>query len=199
MSLDQRCLQYHEAATGTGKSKGQSREMAMLRKFLHKNQEQRFSDKATARLFDTIQIYCRVNNDNNMIDETKIKEEKIELLEDALKMPFTVFNTKQKKTMIKWLEDLRGGGINTDKADSAGSEQILEVIDVVVGTKKGEISVTLMDQDTGECYENITLSNDDALGKTISKRFENTEDSVQVKAVVENQSVTNILECVQNN
>ena len=33
-----------------------------LRKFLHRNQNQRFTDKATARLLDTIQIYVKASD-----------------------------------------------------------------------------------------------------------------------------------------
>jgi len=38
MSLDQRCQQFHDAALGVAKSKGAQKEIATLRKFLHKNQ-----------------------------------------------------------------------------------------------------------------------------------------------------------------
>ena len=93
MSLDDRCHQFHEAALGTGKSKGAVKEVATLRKFLHKNQNQRFTDRGVSRLFDTIQIYVNKEDLDN--------EAKEALLEDSLKMPFTVFSTKQKKIMIK--------------------------------------------------------------------------------------------------
>ena len=89
---------------GTGKSKGPVKEIATLRKFLHKNQDQRFTDKGVSRLFDTIQIYVHKDDGNAPAVDNDLKAE---LLEDALKMPFTVFSTKQKKSMIKWLEMTR--------------------------------------------------------------------------------------------
>ena len=113
--LEDRCVQFHEAAMGTGKSKGPAKEIATLRKFLHKNQTQRFTDKATSRLFDTIQIYAIGSNTKKeeAVAATPVivsLEDREGLLEDALKMPFTVFTTKQKKTMLKWIEEIRGAG-----------------------------------------------------------------------------------------
>jgi hypothetical protein len=98
MSLESRCLQFHEVAC-TG-SKPPAKEIATLRKFLHKNQQQRFTDKAVARLFDTIHLYAGKQDVSSDLKES--------LLEDALKLPHTVFSTKQKMKMLKMLEDLRG-------------------------------------------------------------------------------------------
>ena len=86
ISFLQRCQQFHEACSGVGKFKGPTKEIAMLRIFLHKNQDQRFTDKAVSRVFDTVQVYV-CNADISI----ELKEG---LLEDCLKMPFTVFSTK---------------------------------------------------------------------------------------------------------
>ncbi|KAG7338585.1 elongation factor 5A hypusine-like protein [Nitzschia inconspicua] len=182
MSLDDRCQQFHEAALGTGKSKGVAKEMVTLRKFLHKNQNQRFTDKGVSRLFDTIQLY--VNKDD--VD----KELKEGLLEDSLKMPFTVFSTKQKKTMIKWLEDLRGN----DEKSSLGREvngtaltYILSVIELESGF------MTLMHDETGDTFENVAIPAGD-LGDRIRKAFEDTESCVSINATLDDNSGPKILE-----
>jgi Eukaryotic elongation factor 5A hypusine, DNA-binding OB fold len=181
MSLDDRCQQFHEAALGTGKSKGAVKEVTTLRKFLHKNQSQRFTDKGVNRLFDTIQLY--VNKDD--VD----KEIKEGLLEDSLKMPFTVFSTKQKKIMINWLEDLRGtqqrstsAGDNNDKQDT----YILSVIELENGI------LTLMYDDTGDTFENIPLPKGE-MGDAIRKGFEDSESCVAVQATIQGDSVLQIL------
>lgn len=177
--LEDRCVTFHEAAMGTGKSKGPVKEIATLRKFLHKNQTQRFTDKATSRLFDTIQIYA-----TNKGGEMQLSlEDREGLLEDALKMPFTVFTTKQKKTMLKWIEEIRGaGGGDGKEKDSKTSLIKFSVIDLDGG------KLSLMQEDTGETYEDIPLPAGD-LGSEIQKAFETTEDAVDVEATIEDGTV----------
>jgi hypothetical protein len=182
MSLDDRCQQFHEAALGTGKSKGPMKEIATLRKFLHKNQSQRFTDKGVSRLFDTIQLYIN--------KEDVEKELKEGLLEDSLKMPFTVFITKQKKTMIKWLEDLRGTRQQSSEKDDCGVIScVLSVIDI----EKDQM--TLMSDETGDTFEGIAMPKVD-LGDSIRSAFETTESCVSVEATVDGESVQNILRLV---
>jgi hypothetical protein len=179
MSLEQRCQQFHEAALGVSKSKGPPKEVATLRKFLHKNQDQRFTDKGVSRLFDTIQLYVH--------KESLDLESKEGLLEDALKMPFTVFTTKQKKSMIKWLEALRGGGTLdiSDEGDN-GKPQILSLIDIADG------KVSLMNDDTGDAYEDIPLPSGD-IGTSIVAAFETTYGTVSVAVEMEGGMVKQIL------
>jgi hypothetical protein len=184
MSLDGRCQQFHEAALGTGKSKGAVKEVMTLQKFLHKNQNQRFNDKAVSRVFDTIQIY--VNKDD--LDE-EIKEE---LLEDSLKMPFTVFSTKQKKTMIKWLEDLRGANNRSGLSSCDNDASVICILSVI---EMENNYMTLMQDDTGNTFEKVPTPVDE-MGDCIRKAFENTESCVSVRAVMEKDTVRHILELV---
>ena len=180
MSLEQRCQQFHEAAMGVGKSKGPVKEIATMRKFLHKNQDQRFTDKGVRRLFDTIQLYVH----NEGVD----LEYKESLLEDALKMPFTVFSTKQKKSMLKWLETLRGDETPGIAAGNApGSlRKTFSLIDLVDG------KLSLIDEDTGETYDDIPLPAGE-LGTAIQRAFEETDGVLLVDAQVENNRVQSIL------
>lgn len=170
--LEGRCNQFHEAALGSGKTKGAAKEIATLRKFLHKNQTQRFTDKAAAHLFDTISIYAS-------------HEDGEALLEDALKMPFTVFSTKQKSKMLKWIEERRGGRseATTDPSSTKARAVILTVMDID-GT-----SVSLMNSETGDAYENVQIS-DSKLLESIQTAFDTTDDVVDVKATVQNETVT---------
>lgn len=190
MSLDDRCQQFHDAALGTGKSKGAVKEITTLRRFLHKNQNQRFTDRGLSRLFDTIQLY--VNKDDV---DTDLKEG---LLEDSLKLPFTVFSTKQKKTMIKWLEDLRGtgkgkssGGNSVGDSQSSPSCCILSVIDLENNM------LTLMLEDTGDTFDNIPLPIGD-LGVAIQQAFERTDGVVSVEAKLVDGTVQSILRLVDD-
>lgn len=178
--LEARCVQFHEAALGTGKSKGATKEIATLRKFLHKNQTQRFTDKAAARLLDTIGIY--VAQDPNE-EEDDVREG---LLEDALKMPFTVFSTKQKAKMLKWMGDRRGG-VTTNNGAPAGiladAAVLLTVMDV------NDSNVSLMNAATGDTYEHVTIL-DTALFQSIQQTFEATQDAIDVRATVQDEVVT---------
>ncbi|CAB9514265.1 expressed unknown protein [Seminavis robusta] len=176
--LEDRCVMFHDAAMGTGKSKGSAKEIAALRKFLHKNQTQRFTDKATSRLFDTIQLYCK--------NDVVALEDREGLLEDALKMPFTVFTTKQKKTMLKWIEELRGTTGSGGKPSKKHSKAIkFSVIDLDADNKK----FSLMQEESGDTFEDLPLP-EGALGNQIKTAFETTEDAVDVEATLDNGKIT---------
>mmetsp|Transcript_2810 Transcript_2810/g.7879 ORF Transcript_2810/g.7879 Transcript_2810/m.7879 type:complete len:189 (+) Transcript_2810:50-616(+) len=178
MSLDQRCQQFHEAALGTGKSKGAVKEIATLRKFLHKNQSQTFTDRSVKRLFDTIQIYWK--------SETVDRDTKEALLEDALKMPFSLFSAKQKNSMLKGLEELRVPDCSNSTvttSPSAPATQLLAVIDLDEDTK----TMTLMQNETGDTYDHVPLPEESS--KAICDAFRNEENVVSVEAVVEGEQV----------
>jgi hypothetical protein len=127
-------------------------------------------------VFDTIQIY--VNKDD--LD----KESKEGVLEDALKMPFTVFNTKQKKTMIKWLEDLRGTPLHQTASSNHANDKfaILSVIDFENG------KVALMSDETGDTFDNVTVDGD--MGEAIKTAFEQTDEPISVEAQLSSDGET---------
>lgn len=75
-------------------------------------------------------------------------------MEDALKMPFTVFTTSQKKNMLKWLDKLNGLEAETTDAGSPAAQQFTvldvtadaaEVMDAEGGTQTIDLGVC--DQD----------------------------------------------------
>jgi len=174
--LEDRCSQFHEAALGTGKSKGAAKEIATLRKFLHKNQNQRFTEKAAARLFDTIAIYAS-------------HDDAVELLEDALKMPFTVFSTKHKTKMLKWVEERRGTSQPRKQTSSTG------VLTFTIIDLDGQF-MSLMEQTSGETYERVPLPEGD-MGALIQRTFQETDEAVDIKASFEAGiiSVKEIAQC----
>ena len=184
--LEQRCLQFHEAALGTGKSKGDMKEIATLRRFLHKNQQQRFTDKATSRLFDTIQIYIAKRQ---LEDDENFSEAQESLLDDALKMPFTVFTTKQKKTMMKWLGEIRGDHSTTNDSPATAKTEILSVIDIT------DNEMTLMNDETGDTHDNVALPKTE-LGESVARSFHETESTVQVRVEVGTDSNVTLVELV---
>jgi hypothetical protein len=160
MSLEDRCVQFHEAALGTGKSKGPKKEIETLRKFLHKNQTQRFSDKASSRLFDTISIYASHEDGEG-------------LLEDALKLPFTVFSTKQKSKFMKWMEDKRGASNGIPGQPQSQQIFSLTVIEIE------DNNLIMMDNESGDSYEAPLPPGE--LGRSIQGAFETSSDAVEVK------------------
>lgn len=184
---------------GVGKSKGPLKEVATLRKFLHKNQDQRFTDKAVSRLFDTIQLYTTSTNgscitgSSNTINVGLEREHKEGLLEDALKLPHTVFSTKQKKSMIKWLEIIRGTDSHNNNNHVHGETlspvtRTLSVIDI----DEGEIHCSLMDDETGDEFDSVPLPSG-TLGDTIKKAFQNSDNAVSIEAKMEGTTVLQIV------
>ena len=180
--LEDRCVSFHEAAMGTGKSKGAPKEIATLRRFLHKNQNQRFTDKAKARIFGTIEIYA-TNKTLSSLDDRE------GLLEDALKMPFTVFTTKQKKTMLKWIEEVRGSGATSSSSGAVTSTTkptILSIMDI----DNDNDTVHLMTLTGDETFE-VTLSRlSPALRLELQTAFDATQESLEVQAIVQGQDGT---------
>jgi len=145
--MEERCIQFHEDAmraygldeeggttsTTSTKKINVSKQVATLRKFLHNNQHQRFPDKATIRLFATIQIYTSstsVPKEKTTTSAVLTDDDKEALLEDALKMPFTVFGTKQKKTFLKRLEEVRSRRQDTDTTLMLTTTKVWSVIDI---------------------------------------------------------------------
>ncbi len=157
--------QFHEAALGLGKSKGAAKEIATLRKFLYRNQTQRFSDKASARLIDAIVIYAHHEDGEGLLD-------------DALKMPFTVFSTKQKSKMLKWMEERKKQDSNGDDTTASKSKLIsFSVINVQ------DNKASLMNGETCESYEDVLLPEGE-LCDAIQKAFAASDEALDVLATL---------------
>jgi len=111
------------------------------------------------------------------------------LLEDSLKMPFTVFSTKQKQKMIKLLEVLRGDSSSISNSNNKKeNECVLSVIDI-----DNDTAISLMNDDTGDTYDVELPQND--LGSRIKKAFETTDDAVTVKCRLDDhQTVREVLD-----
>eukprot|EP01112_Ceratiomyxa_fruticulosa_P023501 TRINITY_DN8_c1_g1_i5.p1 TRINITY_DN8_c1_g1~~TRINITY_DN8_c1_g1_i5.p1 ORF type:complete len:181 (-),score=56.72 TRINITY_DN8_c1_g1_i5:258-761(-) len=116
MSMEARVKQFHEEALAGLNSKS-VKGMNTFRKFIHRNQEYNFTAREKSRLFGVVQAYF------SMFDRgvSKVDQEdapsSLGLIEDALKVP--IFDTKQKNTMLKWLEELQKKG----GEKSGGSEK----------------------------------------------------------------------------
>ncbi len=82
------------------------REISSLRRFLQKNQEHTFTEREKQKLFTAIQEHF--SNPAAVAIFPGAEPPVLALIEDALKMPFSVFTTAHKQQMLKWLERLRG-------------------------------------------------------------------------------------------
>eukprot|EP00775_Hariotina_reticulata_P002093 gene2093-2411_t len=123
-SMEARCQQFQTDAQRPRDQKT-SKDIDKLKKFLYKNQEYRFSDKEQTYLFQAVQLYA-----HSYIAVPVPDSPAVELVEDALKMPFTVFSTNQKKTMLKLLDKLNGLEEESAAAVSSSSQQQYTVLDV---------------------------------------------------------------------
>lgn len=99
--MDERCAQFATDAQRPRDGKTR-KEIAKLQKFLFRNQEHRFTERAQSHLFSAVQTHVANHSAAPLEDDNPA----LPLVEDALKMPFTVFSTSQKKTMMKWLAKL---------------------------------------------------------------------------------------------
>jgi hypothetical protein len=126
--MEARVEQFHSDAARPRDART-PRDIDRLRKFLYKNQEYRFTDREQSHLFQAVQLYVTAYTPSSTSTSGRTApgpEETnpaAELLEDALKMPFTVFTTAHKKTMLKWLDKLHpaaGSAASTAPALAAG-------------------------------------------------------------------------------
>lgn len=105
--MEERVTQFHTDA-GRPRDAKTPKDIDRLRKFLFRNQEHRFTEREQSHLFQAVQLYVTAYTARQ--EDGDGDNPAAALLEDALKMPFTVFTTSHKKTMLKWLERLSGGG-----------------------------------------------------------------------------------------
>jgi hypothetical protein len=123
MSIEARVEQFHTDAQRPLDNKTE-KDVSKLQKFLFRNQEYRFTEREQSHLFQAVQLYV-----------TKYSESTAEvnpaqlLLEDALKMPFTVFTTSHKKSMLKWMDKLAAHGGGLEGQIDHGTKASYEVID----------------------------------------------------------------------
>jgi hypothetical protein len=115
--MEDRVAEFQSQASARLPSPKLEREISSLRRFLHKNQEHKFTEREKQRLFTAVQAHfsnpaAAKPADGGDGESVPV----VALIEDALKMPFTVFTTAHKQQMLKWLESLRDSA--TPKAAS---------------------------------------------------------------------------------
>ncbi|GAX73680.1 hypothetical protein CEUSTIGMA_g1131.t1 [Chlamydomonas eustigma] len=219
--MDPRVEKFFQDAQQWKCAEKAEKEASRLRKYLFKNQERRFTDREQSYLFQAVQMYVTLcigaaeqsstptvaSSNVSSGDGSKgiSQDSAVGLLEDALKMPFTVFGTSHKKVFLRWYDKL--SGILPREANNAKqtSHQIhgslmdteqrmrLQVIDVERSVISGLIEkMTLMSPETGETYEvevGISLfctPESSSHLKTVGIRFEEGEDEY-VEAVYNKQ------------
>jgi hypothetical protein len=166
--MEDRVAQFQEAAEKRLAGAPLAREIGTLRKFLYKNQEYRFTDREKTKLFTAVAAHW---SNAAAIEPDKTGQSLISgLIDDCLKMPFTVFSTSQKSTMLKWHYALLGKPDAGDAAASGSSAdpraQRLHRFTVIdANTKDGYLS--LLDDTTGETRDDIKC----ALGSDALKRI----------------------------
>ncbi|KAL6765745.1 hypothetical protein V8C86DRAFT_1822678 [Haematococcus lacustris] len=130
--MDDRCQRFMLDAQSC---KQPEKEMSRLRKFLFKNQEHRFTDSEQGHLFQAVQLHVTAAlaaaGGGGVAAAAALS-----LVEDCLKMPFSVFSTSQKKTMLKWLDKLQ------DSSDGAGQRGTPAVADAVSGAESWSVMDT---------------------------------------------------------
>ncbi|EFJ46997.1 hypothetical protein VOLCADRAFT_92526 [Volvox carteri f. nagariensis] len=131
--MEDRVQQFHLDAQRPRDAKT-PKEIERLRKFLYKNQEYRFTEREQSQLFSAIQAHYAAHAD---LPDESAKEPALQLIDDALKMPFTVFTTSQKKTFLKWHAKLTGEGdgkLSSAAAVVAPDRAEYQVIDLIGDT-----------------------------------------------------------------
>lgn len=114
--MEERVAAFQAAAEARMSGEKLAKEIQSLRRFLHRNQDHRFTEREKSKLFTAIQVHYSnpaasarggaatgSDGDDGDSDDSLVQG----LIEDALKMPFTVFSTTQKQQLLKWLDALQ--------------------------------------------------------------------------------------------
>eukprot|EP00906_Rhabdomonas_costata_P003468 RCo005294 len=137
MSIEQRVQQFVDEAQ-KGLNKQTKKEIATLRRFLHRNQDHRFAEKEQTKLFSTVQKYASTyavvgagGSSGGAAASEEIRAEALGLLEDALKMPLGVLTTRHKAALLRLYEqcgEASAGRGPSGSADAAAVEyQVLDL------------------------------------------------------------------------
>ncbi|CEL95469.1 unnamed protein product [Vitrella brassicaformis CCMP3155] len=169
--MDERCDQFFSDAQSltqqaTVLNSKVSKDLGKLRRFLMKNQEHRFTPKAQQRLFDTIGIYVTwVKRTEMGAGNEDSVSAVLDVVKDALAMPFTVFGTKHKTTLLQWHDHLtaaiadRPGGSGGDGTEDAAQEYQALSLD------EGGQCVTVWDESAEATLEGINVRDEAMRGR----------------------------------
>eukprot|EP01098_Paradermamoeba_levis_P016254 TRINITY_DN866_c0_g1_i1.p1 TRINITY_DN866_c0_g1~~TRINITY_DN866_c0_g1_i1.p1 ORF type:complete len:154 (+),score=34.39 TRINITY_DN866_c0_g1_i1:606-1067(+) len=152
---------------------------------MFKNQDYKFTENEKNKLFATVQTYYGLYNKQANKDNTTLV---VELLDDALKMPFSIFSTKHKKTLLKWHTELSGQDPKTEGTATDATETQCSVIDL---SDDGYLTVLL---ESGETKEGIKVTDQQQL-KAIRVGLDNGQDVVVTIAT--NDGVDELVEVTE--
>jgi hypothetical protein len=203
--MEERVAQFQAAAEARLPPAKLAKEVATLQRFLHRNQDHRFTEREKAKLFTAIQAHyanpaassgapklgravaaeapatalhaaaavaaARTDAADADAEGSGNGPLVLGLIEDALKMPFTVFSTAQKLQLLKWLDTLQGaagGGRGTAAAALAVIR--LSVIDI-----GADGYLTLIDDD-GVTRSDVSVAPNSAPAKGIGAALARGDD-----------------------
>lgn len=165
--MDERAKQFKEAAETKLTGGALVKEIASLRRFLFRNQEHRFAKSAQNSLY--MAILAHHANSGALVPASSGEPPVLQLLDDALKMPFTVFTSSQKDKLLQlyWsvLGEVGGEGRDTTAAAaSAKRYRDLTLLDIVdEGT---DCSVLSLIHDNGTEYTGrVVVTDAGVIGK----------------------------------
>lgn len=175
--MDERTRQFKEAAEdATLSSSALTKELNTLRKFLYRNQEYRFTKSEQQYIFLAVSTHCK-----NFLKSRPQEHENnyIGLVDDALKMPFTVFSSAQKDKLLQLYYTMLGEGHSQESAPvplAVPSEKTLELLDM----DQKDLQLQLLTEGGEEYPRGVSVSK--ATFKEIKKLFDaGSEVSVTVR------------------
>ncbi|KAG5184540.1 hypothetical protein JKP88DRAFT_194926 [Tribonema minus] len=181
--MDDRCSKFCEDASAT---RAPGKEIGTLRNFLQRNQEQRLTDKAQNHLLEAVRVHVtRAKQDGS---EAALSAA-FDLVKDALTMPFNIFGSKHKKSLLKWHEDL--AGLSAAESDPEAPRPAVKTLQVVDVDADGYL--TLMCLETGNTSNSVQVAKKSEQYRTIRKAL--NEHEVHVDVVEDQVLDVRIQEC----
>mmetsp|Transcript_23398 Transcript_23398/g.30392 ORF Transcript_23398/g.30392 Transcript_23398/m.30392 type:complete len:193 (+) Transcript_23398:29-607(+) len=166
--MEDRIAQFHSDAQNHNNNNGISpkisKEIAKLQKFLFRNQSYRFTERDKSHMFSAIECYVSLYSNNLPAEDDTAVSPVLNLLDDALKMPFNIFSTKQKQKLLKWQRQFSVDSKLGNEEELEKETKNFTVVDIDDGY------MCLMD-DAGQMREDIKLPKSE-VGTSIKNMFE---------------------------
>jgi hypothetical protein len=142
--MEERVAEFQVAAEARLPPDKLAREVATLRRFLFRNQGHRFTQREQAKLMAAIGAH-HANPAAHAAAAAGGESLAYGLIDDALKMPFTVFSTGDKLRLLKWFEGMQAAAAPSGSGGGGAAAVRTVTLSCVDVTPDGFASLLLDD------------------------------------------------------
>lgn len=158
---EERCIKFQSDASNSNLILSKrKKECASIQSYLFKNQNVTWSESAQSALFNAIETHVTYLK-NEPLDDNPL----VDLLREALKMPFNVMSSARKNKILKWYDKI----LPVLKTEFLGKQEECTVMEI----DDENVMVILAD---GKTTKNLSVTLfQESLLETVRERFDENE------------------------